>query len=102
MGSVVELVADRPVVIFSRSSCCMSHTVESLLRSFGANPTVYQLDQVSNGRQIEQELRQLGSQQSLPAVFIGQVFIGGNREVNSLHLRNELLPLLKRARAIWV
>jgi len=102
MGSVVELVADRPVVIFSRSSCCMSHTVESLLRSFGANPTVYQLDQVSNGRQIEQELRQLGSQQSLPAVFIGQVFIGGNREVNSLHLRNELLPLLRRARAIWV
>ncbi|XP_062145237.1 monothiol glutaredoxin-S2-like [Alnus glutinosa] len=102
MGSVVDLVADRPVVIFSRSSCCMSHTVESLLRSFGANPTVYQLDQVSNGRQIEQELRQLGSQQSLPAVFIGQVFIGGNREVNSLHLRNELLPLLKRARAIWV
>ncbi|XP_062145095.1 monothiol glutaredoxin-S6-like [Alnus glutinosa] len=102
MGSVVELVADRPVVIFSRSSCCMSHTVESLLRSFGANPTVYQLDQVSNGRQIEQELRQLGSQQSLPAVFIGQVFIGGNREINSLHLRNELLPLLRRARAIWV
>ncbi|GLT53769.1 hypothetical protein SLA2020_270190 [Shorea laevis] len=98
--TVMGLVADKPVVIFGKSSCCLSHTVKSLISSFGANPTVYDLDQVPNGRQLETTLKQL--QSSLPVVFIGQVFIGGNREVNSLHLRNELVPLLRRANAIWV
>jgi glutaredoxin 3 len=102
-AGIMDLVAGNPVVIFTKSSCCMSHTVESLIRSFGANPTIYELDQVPNGRQIERALLQLpGCQQSSPAVFIGQQFIGGNKEVNSLHLRNELVPLLIRAKAIWI
>jgi glutaredoxin 3 len=102
-AAIMDLVASNPVVIFTKSSCCMSHTVELLIRSFGANPIVYELNQVPNGRQIERALLQLpGCQQSSPAMFIGQQFIGGNKEFNSLHLRNELVPLLVRAKAIWI
>ncbi|KAJ6674897.1 GLUTAREDOXIN [Salix viminalis] len=53
MDMVKRLVADRPVVIFSRSTCCMSHSIKTLISSFGANPTVFELDQIPNGKQIE-------------------------------------------------
>jgi len=74
----------------------------SLIRSFGANPTVHELDEMANGQQIESALLQMGCQPSVPAVFIGQRFIGGSKKIMSLHLRNELIPLLMNAGAIWI
>ncbi|KAJ1435699.1 Thioredoxin-like superfamily [Sesbania bispinosa] len=102
MEMITSMVSDKAVVIFSKSSCCMSHSITSLIRSFGANPAVYELDEMSNGQQIERALLQLGCQPSVPAVFIGQQFIGGSKRITSLHLRNELVPLLMNARAIWI
>lgn len=102
MTTVKDLVALKSVVIFSRSTCSMSHSIKSLITNFGANPEVYELDAIPNGQQIEGELRQLGCQPSVPAVFIGQQFIGGAQRVFSLQVRNELVPLLIRAKAIWV
>ncbi|XP_057427564.1 monothiol glutaredoxin-S6-like [Lotus japonicus] len=95
MDMITSMVSDKPAVIFSKSSCCMSHSIKSLIRSIGANPTVYELDQVANGKQIERALLQIGCQPSVPAVFIGQQFIGGSKTIINLHLRNELAPLLK-------
>ncbi|KAG6748503.1 hypothetical protein POTOM_048429 [Populus tomentosa] len=102
MDMVRRLVADRPVVVFSRSTCCMSHSIKTLISSFGANPTVYELDQIPNGKQIERALVQLGCQPSVPAVFIGQEFVGGDKQVMSLQVKNELAPLLRKAGAIWI
>ncbi|TKY52547.1 Monothiol glutaredoxin-S6 [Spatholobus suberectus] len=102
MDLITSMVTDRPVVIFSKSTCCLSHSITSLIRNFGANPTVYELDEMPNGQQIERALLQMGCQPSVPVVFIGQQFIGGSKRVMSLHLRNELVPMLKNARAIWV
>ncbi|KAL1351037.1 hypothetical protein HN51_014990 [Arachis hypogaea] len=102
MEGVASMVAEKPVVIFSKSTCCLSHSMKSLIRSFGANATVYELDEISNGEQIENELIRMGCQPSVPAVFIGQQFIGGSKRIMSLHVRNELVPLLKDAKAIWI
>ncbi|KAF5731476.1 Thioredoxin superfamily protein [Tripterygium wilfordii] len=99
--SVRGMVGSNPLVIFSRSNCCMSHTVVTLISNFGANPTVYELDQIQNGQQIERALRQLGYP-NVPVVFIGQQLIGGEQQVMSLHMRKELVPLLKKAGAIWL
>ncbi|KAM7274423.1 hypothetical protein ACFE04_016289 [Oxalis oulophora] len=96
------LVADRPVVIFCKSTCCMSYTIKTLLLGFGANPTMYELDEISNGYQIEAALQQLGCQPNAPAVFIGGQLVGGANQVTTLHLQNRLVPLLKRAGAIWM
>ncbi|GLT42512.1 hypothetical protein SLA2020_165070 [Shorea laevis] len=101
MDVITRMVTDRPVVIFSRSSCCMSHSIRSLISGFGANPTVYELDQIPNGQQVEQALQQLGCS-SVPAVFIGQQFIGGPNQVMTLQVRNQLGTMLRRAGAIWV
>ncbi|XP_054809997.1 monothiol glutaredoxin-S6-like [Prosopis cineraria] len=102
MEMVTRLIADKPVVIFSKSSCCMSHTVKALICSFGANPTVIEVDKLSNGQHIERALMQLGCRPSVPAVFIGQQFIGGANEVISLNVQNKLGQLLLGAKAIFI
>ncbi|XP_045828970.1 monothiol glutaredoxin-S1-like [Trifolium pratense] len=95
MEMITRMVNDKAVVIFSKSTCCLSHSIMSLIRNFGANPIVYELDEMTNGIQIERELLQLGCQPSVPAVFIGQQLIGGSKRIMTLHLRNELGPMLK-------
>ncbi|KAH1072092.1 hypothetical protein J1N35_024420 [Gossypium stocksii] len=102
MDVVTRMVADRPVVIFSRTTCCVSHTIKTLISGFGANLTVYELDEILNGQQVERALQQMGCNPSVPAVFIGQQLVGGPNQVMSLQLRNQLVPLLIRAGAIWI
>ncbi|XP_047950915.1 monothiol glutaredoxin-S4-like [Salvia hispanica] len=102
MDRVSKMVAEKPVVIFSKSSCCMSHTIRSLFSDFGVNPTVYELDEIPRGREVEQALSRLGCNPSVPAVFIGGEFVGGANEIMSLHLKRSLKPMLKRAGALWL
>ncbi|KAL3812848.1 hypothetical protein ACJIZ3_014116 [Penstemon smallii] len=102
MEMVNKIVSEKPLVVFSKTSCCMSHTIKSLFYDFGVNPTVYELDEISRGRDIEQALLRLGCDPTVPAVFIGGEFVGGANEIMSLHLNRSLKPLLKRAGALWV
>ncbi|PIN11185.1 Glutaredoxin [Handroanthus impetiginosus] len=103
MDSVKRLTAEKPVVIFSKTTCCMSHTIKTLICSFGANPMIYELDEIPNGHQLERALvAALGRRPGFPAVFIDQELVGGANEVMSLHVKGELVPLLKKARAIWL
>ena len=96
------MVSQRPVVIFSKTSCCISHTVKSLLQDFGVSPVVYELDEIPRGRDIEAALARLGHNPVVPAVFIGGELVGGANEVMSLHLQRNLRPMLTRAGAMWV
>ncbi|CAH1446590.1 unnamed protein product [Lactuca virosa] len=101
MAMVTRVVAEKPVVIFSKTSCCMCHTIKSLINSFGSNPVVYELDEHPNGQQLEDELKALGCKPSVPVVFIGQQLLGGSNEIMSLHLKGELAQLLKRPYIIF-
>ncbi|XP_049390238.1 monothiol glutaredoxin-S1-like [Solanum stenotomum] len=112
MDMVMKLGATNAVVIFTKSSCCISHSIETLIRSFGANPTIYELDTHPNGKQMEKALIELGCQPSalmelgchpsVPAIFIGKELVGGANEIMSLNVRGKLKQLLIRANAIWV
>ncbi|KAI3451081.1 hypothetical protein Pfo_007746 [Paulownia fortunei] len=102
MEMVMNLGTENPVVIFSKTSCCMSHAISTLIRSFGANPKVHELDQLPNGHQMENELMALGCNPTVPAVFIDKKFVGGPNEIMSLNIRGKLKPLLIKANAIWI
>ncbi|KAK9726239.1 hypothetical protein RND81_05G201100 [Saponaria officinalis] len=102
MDAMNYLVNQHPVVIFTKSSCCMSHSVVQLISSYGANATVYQLEDLPNGQEIDKALQRLGLSPSVPAVFIGQKFVGGAKEMISLQVQGRLTSILKEAGAIWV
>uniref|UniRef100_A0A5B7CC61 Putative glutaredoxin family protein n=1 Tax=Davidia involucrata TaxID=16924 RepID=A0A5B7CC61_DAVIN len=102
MERVTNMVSQRPVVIFSKSTCCMCHTIKTLFSDFGVNFAVHELDEIPRGREIEQALSRLGCNPTVPVVFIGGQLVGGANEVMSLHLNRSLIPMLKRAGAIWL
>ncbi|KAG5609056.1 hypothetical protein H5410_020337 [Solanum commersonii] len=102
MDMVMKLGTSSSVVIFTKSSCCISHSIETLIRSFGANPIIYELDTHPNGKQMEKALMELGCHPSVPAIFIGKELVGGANEIMSLNVRGKLKQLLIRANAIWV
>lgn len=103
MGTVMKLGAEKPLVIFSKSDCGICHSIKTLLiNNFGANPTVYELDQHPDGRELERQLRAMGRDPCVPTVFIGKELIGGSDEVISLNVKGKLKPLLIKANAIWV
>lgn len=102
MDRVTQMASERPVVIFSRSSCCMCHTIKTLFSDFGVHPNVHELDEIPRGNDIEQALSRLGCSPSVPVVFIGGELVGGANEVMSLHLNRSLIPMLKKAGALWV
>ncbi|KAK4759250.1 hypothetical protein SAY87_022381 [Trapa incisa] len=102
MERLAGMVSERPVVIFSKTTCGMCTTVQALFTDFGVHPAVFELDVVPRGREIEQALSRLGCSPSVPAVFIGGKLVGGVSEVMSLHLNRSLIPLLKKVGALWV
>uniref|UniRef100_A0A6V7QRQ2 Glutaredoxin domain-containing protein n=1 Tax=Ananas comosus var. bracteatus TaxID=296719 RepID=A0A6V7QRQ2_ANACO len=103
MDRVTKLASQRAVVIFTVSSCCMCHTATRLFCELGVNPTVYELDKDSKGKEMEKELVKLmGRSPPVPAVFIGGKLIGSTDKIMSLHLSGNLVPLLRSAGAIWL
>ncbi|KAJ0467871.1 putative thioredoxin-disulfide reductase [Helianthus annuus] len=102
MAIVTRLINDKAVVIFSKRSCCMCHSIKTLICGFGANPTVYELDELQEGQVLENELKALGCKPCVPVVYIGQELVGGATEIMSLHLQGKLVPMLIKERAIWL
>ncbi|XP_039029387.1 monothiol glutaredoxin-S4-like [Hibiscus syriacus] len=95
MERVTKLASEKPVVIFIKSSCCMSHTIKTLFYDFEVDPTVHEFNEIPRGREIKQALSRLGCNPSIPAVFIGVELLGGANEVTSLHLNRSFVPMLK-------
>ncbi|KAF6169406.1 hypothetical protein GIB67_010631 [Kingdonia uniflora] len=99
---ITRMASQRAVVIFTKSSCCMCHTITSLFSDLGVNAAVHELDHDPKGREMEKALVKKGCNPSVPAVFIGGELIGGTNEVMTRHLNGSLIPLLKRVGAIWL
>ncbi|XP_010241671.1 PREDICTED: monothiol glutaredoxin-S6-like [Nelumbo nucifera] len=104
MDKVRTLTSEKPVVIFSKSSYCICHSIRTLFSDYGASPTVYELDHLGDaeGREIERALLQLGCKPSVPAVFIGGKLIGGAKDVMTRKLDGSLKELLIHAGFIFL
>ncbi|KAE8696965.1 Monothiol glutaredoxin-S9 [Hibiscus syriacus] len=95
MDKVMRLASERGVVLFSKSSCCLCYAVKILFQDLGVTPTVHEIDQDPEGREMERALMRLGCNAPIPAVFIGGKLLGSTNEVMSLHLSGRLIPLLR-------
>ncbi|KAF9605378.1 hypothetical protein IFM89_016955 [Coptis chinensis] len=99
---ISRLASQKPVVIFSKSSCCMCYTIKSLFSDLGVNAYVHEIDEDPKGREIERALLKKGCSPSVPAVYIGGALIGGANEVMARQLNGSLRPLLGQAGALWL
>ncbi|PPS19959.1 hypothetical protein GOBAR_AA00622 [Gossypium barbadense] len=91
-----RLISEHPLIIFSRSSCCMCHVMKKLLVTIGVHPTVIELDDhefASLPRSPSYDTL-ISSQNLSPAVFIGGTCVGGLESLVALHLSGHLVPKL--------
>ncbi|KMS96083.1 hypothetical protein BVRB_002420 [Beta vulgaris subsp. vulgaris] len=102
MDRLNELAKTKAAVIFSKSTDCMCHSIETLFYELGASPAVYELENDPRGRDMEWALQQLGCKPTVPAVFIGGKYVGSARDVISAHLNGSLKDWLIQAKAIWL
>ncbi|KAJ9168216.1 hypothetical protein P3X46_019767 [Hevea brasiliensis] len=102
---IQRLISEHPVIIFSRSSCCMCHVMKKLLATIGVHPTVIELD--------DHEISALplpppshdnddAPRNLAPALFIGGTCVGGLESLVALHLSGHLVPKLVEVGALWV
>ncbi|XP_068649161.1 glutaredoxin-C6-like [Aristolochia californica] len=96
---IQRLISENPVIIFSRSSCCMCHVMKRLLTTIGVHPTVIELDEV----EMEKARPDLGAADPFyPAVFFGGAHVGGLESLMALHLSGKLIPKLREVGATWL
>ncbi|RYR06004.1 hypothetical protein Ahy_B06g085809 isoform A [Arachis hypogaea] len=95
-AKIQRLITEHPVIIFTRSSCCMCHVMKKLLATIGVNPTVIELDD-HDGPAAASNLRNRA-----PAVFIGGACVGGLESLVALHVSGHLVPKLVQVGALWV
>ncbi|KAG6626294.1 glutaredoxin-C6-like [Carya illinoinensis] len=101
-----RLISENPVIIFSRSSCCMCHVMKRLLVNIGVHPTVIELDDdeiaalpsPSHDTDVDSDSPRTPP---APSVFIGGTCIGGLESLVALHLSGNLAPKLREVGVLW-
>ncbi|KAL5989499.1 Monothiol glutaredoxin-S5 [Asimina triloba] len=97
-----RLVTEHAVLVVGRRGCCMSHVVNRLLLGHGVKPVVYEVEESEVGV-VEEMLGGSGDERlQFPSVFIGGAFVGGLDRLMAVHISGELVPILKKAGALWL
>ncbi|KAL8199478.1 hypothetical protein R6Q57_013046 [Mikania cordata] len=74
---VKDLVSTSPVVVFSKSYCPFCVNVKKLLTELGSSFKTIELDQESDGSEMQSALHEWTGQRTVPNVFIAGKHIGG-------------------------
>ncbi|XP_064954725.1 monothiol glutaredoxin-S9-like [Musa acuminata AAA Group] len=109
-GEIRVAVEENPVVVVGRSGCFMVHVVRRLLLGQGVNPVVCEVGEDADEAAImaslppeaHDERRTSAATVTLPAVFVGGRLVGGLDRLMAVHISGELVPILKRAGALWL
>mmetsp|Transcript_3797 Transcript_3797/g.9963 ORF Transcript_3797/g.9963 Transcript_3797/m.9963 type:complete len:184 (-) Transcript_3797:4627-5178(-) len=71
------LINDNPVLMFSFTTCPFCVKAKGVLDGLNAKYTVVELDADPDGKAIRAEMGDLIGRTSVPAIWIGQEFVGG-------------------------
>mgnify|MGYP002783662080 CR=1 FL=1 len=78
------------IVIFSKSYCPYCRNTKDLMKRNNWDAQVYELDQMTNGAMIQQQLLAMTGQATVPSVWINGEFLGGNSDTQMAFQRGEL------------
>ncbi|KAK0636112.1 thioredoxin-like protein [Bombardia bombarda] len=99
-----QLIDDNAVMVFSKSYCPYCNNTKRLLESFDAKYVHYELNQESDGDEVQAALAKLTGQRTVPNIFINKQHIGGNSDLEAV-VKNgkdgkKIEELLKEAGAL--
>ncbi|CAH1423320.1 unnamed protein product [Lactuca virosa] len=100
LSKVKEVVSSNPVVVFSKTYCGYCKRVKQLFKELNVSYKLLELDEESDGSEIQSALAEWTKQTTVPNVFIGGQHIGGSDAVMEKHRAGKLVPMLTEAGAI--
>ena len=80
-AGIEAMIKDTKVLIYSKSTCPFAGQTKSLLQQKGIDARIIELDQITGGRDMQNKLKDITGQGTVPNVFIGGKHIGGNSEL---------------------
>jgi len=78
------LIDENAVIVFSKSYCPYCNNSKRILDELNAKYTAVELNQVDDGDDIQSALLKITGQRTVPNIFIGQVHIGGNSDLEAV------------------
>ncbi|GJU17266.1 glutaredoxin [Tanacetum coccineum] len=100
LSNVKQIVSANPVVLFSKTYCGYCKRVKQLFTELNVAYKLLELDEESNGDEIQSALKEWTGQSTVPNVFIAGKHIGGCDAVMEKHRAGKLVPMLTEAGAI--
>ncbi|ORX46901.1 glutaredoxin-1 [Piromyces finnis] len=92
---VDNLIKNENVMVFSKTYCPYCDATKDLLNSLKCQYKAIELDEMDNGRQIQDYLFEITNQKTVPNTFISGQHIGGNDKLQAKHKSGQLMPIIK-------
>jgi len=94
---VKETVASKGVVVWTKGWCPYCTKVKSLFKDLSVDYLEIDLEKKDNGPSIQQTLKLLTGQSTVPSVWINGKFFGGNDSTQNARKSGDLKKLLDSA-----
>ena len=93
--SLIDFYIDpSSICVFSKSTCGYCQKAKKILAQYKVNIQIFELNQITNGLDLSQDLMNRTNQNTVPNIFIFGKHIGGYTELNNLHKNGELSKLI--------
>lgn len=89
-----DAIASHTAVIFSKTWCGYCSRTKQLLAPLVSDMKIIELDELPNGDAIQQELKKISGQSTVPNVYVRGQHLGGNDDTHSAHRSGKLQKLL--------
>ena len=90
-------IQNEKVLVYSKSYCPYCVQAKNLLSAGGVAFKAVELDQVGNGSAIQNTLKDITNQRTVPNIFIGGKHIGGCSDLQGLSSQGKLAEKLSAA-----
>lgn len=99
LDNVKKMIDDYPVFVAAKTYCpyCKA-SLKTLFEDYNLpvdNALVLELDTMEDGPAIQEALAQINGQSTVPHIYIGKEFIGGNSDLQALNQSGELKTKLQ-------
>ncbi|CUM65685.1 uncharacterized protein PRCAT00003333001 [Priceomyces carsonii] len=90
-NEIEKLIESNKVMVFSKTYCPYCTLTKDLLSSKTKELKVLELNTLANGKEIQEGLREMTGQSTVPNIFINGKHIGGNSDLQSLDRSGKLV-----------
>jgi len=90
-------ISQHKVVIFSKSSCPYCVDTKNLMKKKefkDVDVVIHELNKMKNGSTIQSTIGSMSGQRTVPSVWIGGKFLGGNSEIQAAYKNGKLSSML--------